>query len=119
MNELLKKIRLKDASNQWSQFIFFTGIIIIIQWLDKSFVKLSSKLFPQDFGTKFFPEKAECRVRDAIFTDAAVFLLMVISAAPNVEYDNTGEKNELASLIGSFNPSWDEDGGSFLIIHSS
>ena len=25
--------------------------------------------------------------------------------------DNTGEKNELASLIGSFNPSWDEDGG--------
>ena len=26
--------------------------------------------------------------------------------------DNTGEKNELASLIGSFNPSWDEEGGS-------
>lgn len=25
--------------------------------------------------------------------------------------DNTGEKNELASLIGSFNPSWDEDDG--------
>ena len=25
--------------------------------------------------------------------------------------DNTGEKNELASLIGSFNPSWDENGG--------
>ena len=24
--------------------------------------------------------------------------------------DNTGEKNELASLIGSFNPSWDENG---------
>lgn len=26
--------------------------------------------------------------------------------------DNTGEKNELASLIGGFNPVWDEEGGS-------
>lgn len=26
--------------------------------------------------------------------------------------DNTGEKNELATLIGNFNPSWDYEGGS-------
>ena len=26
--------------------------------------------------------------------------------------DNTGEKNELATLIGNFNPSWDAKGGS-------
>ena len=26
--------------------------------------------------------------------------------------DNTGEKNELATLIGNFNPSWDSEGGS-------
>ena len=26
--------------------------------------------------------------------------------------DNTGEKNELATLIGNFNPTWDADGGS-------
>ena len=25
--------------------------------------------------------------------------------------DNTGEKNELASLIGNFNPAWDAEGG--------
>lgn len=25
--------------------------------------------------------------------------------------DNTGEKNELATLIGNFNPSWDYEGG--------
>ena len=24
--------------------------------------------------------------------------------------DNTGEKNELATLIGNFNPSWDYEG---------
>ena len=24
--------------------------------------------------------------------------------------DNTGEKNELASLIGNFNPTWDAEG---------
>ena len=26
--------------------------------------------------------------------------------------DNTGEKNELATLIGGFNPAWDAQGGS-------
>lgn len=26
--------------------------------------------------------------------------------------DNTGEKNELATLIGNFNPAWDAQGGS-------
>ena len=31
---------------------------------------------------------------------------------PLDQNDNTGEKNELASLIGSFNPAWDAKGGS-------
>ncbi len=29
---------------------------------------------------------------------------------PLDQNDNTGEKNELASLIGSFNPAWDAKG---------
>ena len=35
---------------------------------------------------------------------------------PLDQNDNTGEKNELASLIGSFNPAWDAKG--IMMMHS-
>ena len=46
-----------------------------------------------------------------IIRRTAAFGKMVCLMQPLDNNDNTGEKNEVASLIGNFNPAWDAEGG--------
>lgn len=139
MNELLKKIRLKDASafTHSGKFhaddVFSSAFVIIFnqeihnpscnkvpETLTASYstlgaadmtitrktaasVKMASHyaafgLLWEELGTEILGEELAAKFDEAF-------------VQPLDNNDNTGEKNELASLIGSFNPSWDEDGG--------
>ena len=76
--------RIKIA-DQRGKFIFFTGIVIDIQWLDKGFIKFLCQLLTEDFRPEFFPEKTKCRIGNAVVTDTAVFLVVVILPSSNIK----------------------------------
>ena len=76
-----------EITDQSSKFILLSGIIIIIQWLYKGFIEFLRQFFSENFCAKFLPEKPKCRIRYAVLTDSAVFLVMVISAATDIKYD--------------------------------
>ena len=76
--------RIKIADER-GKFVFFTGIVIDIQWLDKGFIEFLCQLLTEDFRPEFFPEKTKCRIGNAVVTDTAVFLVVVILPSSNIK----------------------------------
>lgn len=139
MNELLKKIRLKDASAFTHSGKFHADDVFssaLLLYLNPEITILRGNKVPEDFDGIVFDigrgrydhHQKDSRIRENGIPYAAFGLLWEelgteilgeelaakfdeAFVQPLDNNDNTGEKNELASLIGSFNPSWDEDGG--------
>lgn len=139
MNELLKKIRLKDASAFTHSGKFHADDVFssaLLLYLNPEITILRGNKVPEDFDGIIFDigrgrydhHQKDSRIRENDIPYAAFGLLWEelgteilgeelaakfdeAFVQPLDNNDNTGEKNELASLIGSFNPSWDEDGG--------
>ena len=139
MNELLKKIRLKDASAFTHSGKFHADDVFssaLLLYLNPEITILRGNKVPEDFDGIIFDigrgrydhHQKDSRIRENGIPYAAFGLLWEelgteilgeelaakfdeAFVQPLDNNDNTGEKNELASLIGSFNPSWDEDGG--------
>ena len=138
MNELLKKIRLKDASAFTHSGKFHADDVFssaLLLYLNPEITILRGNKVPEDFDGIIFDigrgrydhHQKDSRIRENGIPYAAFGLLWEelgteilgeelaakfdeAFVQPLDNNDNTGEKNELASLIGSFNPSWDEDG---------
>ena len=72
-------------ADERGKFVFFTGIVIDIQWLDKGFIEFLCQLLTEDFRPEFFPEKTKCRIGNAVVTDTAVFLVVVILPSSNIK----------------------------------
>ena len=94
--------RIKIA-DQCGKLVFFACIVIDIQRLDKRFVKVLCQFLPVDFRSQFFPEKAECCVWNAIITDTAVFLVMVILPSSDIKNKTfIIVRNRISTCDGNF-----------------
>ena len=139
MNQLLEMIRQKDASafthsgNFHADDVFSSALLL---YLNPEITITRGNKVPEDFDGIVFDigrgrydhHQKDSRIRENGIPYAAFGLLWEdlgceilgdelaekfdeAFVQPLDNNDNTGEKNELASLIGSFNPSWDENGG--------
>ena len=139
MNQLLEMIRQKDASafthsgNFHADDVFSSALLL---YLNPEITITRGNKVPEDFDGivfdigrgKYDHHQKDSRIRENGIPYAAFGLLWEdlgceilgdelaekfdeAFVQPLDNNDNTGEKNELASLIGSFNPSWDENGG--------
>ena len=139
MNQLLEMIRQKDASAFTHSGKFHADDVFssaLLLYLNPEITITRGNKVPEDFDGivfdigrgKYDHHQKDSRIRENGIPYAAFGLLWedlgceilgdelaekfdeaVVQPLDN--NDNTGEKNELASLIGSFNPSWDENGG--------
>ena len=139
MNQLLKMIRQKDASAFTHSGKFHADDVFssaLLLYLNPEITITRGNKVPDDFDGIVFDigrgrydhHQKDSRIRENGIPYAAFGLLWEdlgceilgdelaekfdeAFVQPLDNNDNTGEKNELASLIGSFNPSWDENGG--------
>ena len=139
MNQLLKMIRQKDASAFTHNGKFHADDVFssaLLLYLNPEITITRGNKVPDDFDGIVFDigrgrydhHQKDSRIRENGIPYAAFGLLWEdlgceilgdelaekfdeAFVQPLDNNDNTGEKNELASLIGSFNPSWDENGG--------
>ena len=139
MNQLLEMIRQKDASAFTHSGKFHADDVFssaLLLYLNPEITITSGNKVPDDFDGIVFDigrgsydhHQKDSRIRENGISYAAFGLLWEdlgceilgdelaekfdeAFVQPLDNNDNTGEKNELASLIGSFNPSWDENGG--------
>ena len=139
MNQLLEMIRQKDASafthsGKFRADDVFSSALLL--YLNPEITITRGNKVPEDFDGivfdigrgKYDHHQKDSRIRENGIPYAAFGLLWEdlgceilgdelaekfdeAFVQPLDNNDNTGEKNELASLIGSFNPSWDENGG--------
>ena len=139
MNQLLEMIRQKDAtafthSGKFHADDVFSSALLL--YLNPEITITRGNKVPEDFNGivfdigrgKYDHHQKDSRIRENGIPYAAFGLLWEdlgceilgdelaekfdeAFVQPLDNNDNTGEKNELASLIGSFNPSWDENGG--------
>ena len=135
MNELLKKIRLKDASAFTHSGKFHADDVFssaLLLYLNPEITILRGNKVPEDFDGIIFDigrgrydhHQKDSRIRENGIPYAAFGLLWEelgteilgeelaakfdeAFVQPLDNNDNTGEKNELATLIGNFNPGWD------------
>lgn len=140
MNQLLEMIRQKDASAFTHSGKFHADDVFssaLLLYLNPEITITRGNKVPDDFDGIVFDigrgrydhHQKDSRIRENGISYAAFGLLWEdlgceilgdelaekfdeAFVQPLDNNDNTGEKNELASLIGSFNPSWDENGGS-------
>ena len=139
MNQLLEMIRQKDASAFTHSGKFHADDVFssaLLLYLNPEITITRGNKVPEDFNGivfdigrgKYDHHQKDSRIRENGIPYAAFGLLWEdlgceilgdelaekfdeAFVQPLDNNDNTGEKNELASLIGSFNPSWDENGG--------
>ena len=139
MNQLLEMIRQKDASAFTHSGKFHADDVFssaLLLYLNPEITITRGNKVPDDFDGivfdigrgKYDHHQKDSRIRENGISYAAFGLLWEdlgceilgdelaekfdeAFVQPLDNNDNTGEKNELASLIGSFNPSWDENGG--------
>ena len=139
MNQLLEMIRQKDASAFTHSGKFHADDVFssaLLLYLNPEITITRENKVPDDFDGIVFDigrgrydhHQKDSRIRENGIPYAAFGLLWEdlgceilgdelaekfdeAFVQPLDNNDNTGEKNELASLIGSFNPSWDENGG--------
>lgn len=139
MNQLLEMIRQKDASAFTHSGKFHADDVFssaLLLYLNPEITITRGNKVPEDFDGIVFDigrgrydhHQKDSRIRENGIPYAAFGLLWedlgceILGSElaekfdeafvqPLDNNDNTGEKNELASLIGSFNPSWDENGG--------
>ena len=139
MNQLLEMIRQKDASAFTHSGKFHADDVFssaLLLYLNPEITITRGNKVPEDFDGIVFDigrgrydhHQKDSRIRENGISYAAFGLLWEdlgceilgdelaekfdeAFVQPLDNNDNTGEKNELASLIGSFNPSWDENGG--------
>ena len=139
MNQLLEMIRQKDASAFTHSGKFHADDVFssaLLLYLNPEITITRGNKVPEDFDGivfdigrgKYDHHQKDSRIRENGIPYAAFGLLWEdlgceilgdelaekfdeAFVQPLDNNDNTGEKNELASLIGSFNPSWDENGG--------
>ena len=139
MNQLLEMIRKKDASAFTHSGKFHADDVFssaLLLYLNPEITITRGNKVPDDFDGIVFDigrgrydhHQKDSRIRENGIPYAAFGLLWEdlgceilgdelaekfdeAFVQPLDNNDNTGEKNELASLIGSFNPSWDENGG--------
>lgn len=139
MNQLLEMIRQKDASAFTHSGKFHADDVFssaLLPYLNPEITITRGNKVPEDFDGivfdigrgKYDHHQKDSRIRENGIPYAAFGLLWEdlgceilgdelaekfdeAFVQPLDNNDNTGEKNELASLIGSFNPSWDENGG--------
>ena len=134
MNQLLEMIRQKDASAFTHSGKFHADDVFssaLLLYLNPEITITRGNKVPDDFDGIVFDigrGRYDSRIRENGISYAAFGLLWEdlgceilgdelaekfdeAFVQPLDNNDNTGEKNELASLIGSFNPSWDENGG--------
>ena len=139
MNQLLEMIRQKDASAFTHSGKFHADDVFssaLLLYLNPEITITRGNKVPDDFDGLVFDigrgrydhHQKDSRIRENGISYAAFGLLWEdlgceilgdelaekfdeAFVQPLDNNDNTGEKNELASLIGSFNPSWDENGG--------
>lgn len=139
MNQLLEMIRQKDASAFTHSGKFHADDVFssaLLLYLNPEITVTRGNKVPEDFDGivfdigrgKYDHHQKDSRIRENGIPYAAFGLLWEdlgceilgdelaekfdeAFVQPLDNNDNTGEKNELASLIGSFNPSWDENGG--------
>ena len=139
MNQLLEMIRQKDASAFTHSGKFHADDVFssaLLLYLNPEITITRENKVPDDFDGIVFDigrgrydhHQKDSRIRENGISYAAFGLLWEdlgceilgdelaekfdeAFVQPLDNNDNTGEKNELASLIGSFNPSWDENGG--------
>lgn len=139
MNQLLEMIRQKDASAFTHSGKFHADDVFssaLLLYLNPEITITRGNKVPEDFDGivfdigrgKYDHHQKDNRIRENGIPYAAFGLLWEdlgceilgdelaekfdeAFVQPLDNNDNTGEKNELASLIGSFNPSWDENGG--------
>lgn len=139
MNQLLEMIRQKDASAFTHSGKFHADDVFssaLLLYLNPEIKITRGNKVPDDFDGIVFDigrgrydhHQKDSRIRENGIPYAAFGLLWEdlgceilgdelaekfdeAFVQPLDNNDNTGEKNELASLIGSFNPSWDENGG--------
>ena len=139
MNQLLEMIRQKDASAFTHSGKFHADDVFssaLLLYLNPEITITRGNKVPEDFDGivfdigrgKYDHHQKDSRIRENGIPYASFGLLWEdlgceilgdelaekfdeAFVQPLDNNDNTGEKNELASLIGSFNPSWDENGG--------
>ena len=139
MNQLLEMIRQKDASAFTHSGKFHADDVFssaLLLYLNPEITITRGNKVPDDFDGIVFDigrgrydhHQKDSRIRENGIPYAAFGLLWEdlgceilgdelaekfdeAFVQPLDNNDNTGEKNELASLIGSFNPSWDENSG--------
>ena len=139
MNQLLEMIRQKDASAFTHSGKFHADDVFssaLLLYLNPEITITRGNKVPEDFDGivfdigrgKYDHHQKDSRIRENGIPYAAFGLLWedlgceILGDELAEKFDeafvqpldnnvNTGEKNELASLIGSFNPSWDENGG--------
>ena len=139
MNQLLEMIRQKDASAFTHSGKFHADDVFssaLLLYLNPEITITRGNKVPDDFDGIVFDigrgrydhHQKDSRIRENGISYASFGLLWEdlgceilgdelaekfdeAFVQPLDNNDNTGEKNELASLIGSFNPSWDENGG--------
>ena len=139
MNQLLEMIRQKDASAFTHSGKFHADDVFssaLLLYLNPEITITRGNKVPDDFDGIVFDigrgrydhHQKDSRIRENGISYAAFGLLWEdlgceilgdelaekfdeAFVQPLDNNDYTGEKNELASLIGSFNPSWDENGG--------
>ena len=139
MNQLLNKIRKKDAKafthgGKFHADDVFSAALLL--YLNPEIQISRGNQVPEDFDGIVFDigrgaydhHQKDSRIRKNGVPYAAFGLLWEALGAeilgeelalsfdetfvqPLDNNDNTGEKNELASLIGNFNPAWDAEGG--------
>ena len=139
MNQLLNEIRKKDAKafthgGKFHADDVFSAALLL--YLNPEIQISRGNQVPEDFDGLVFDigrgaydhHQKDSRIRENGVPYAAFGLLWEALGAeilgeelalsfdetfvqPLDNNDNTGEKNELASLIGNFNPAWDAEGG--------
>ena len=139
MNDLLNKIRTQNAtafthSGKFHADDVFSSALLL--YLNPEITIIRGNRVPEDFAGIVFDigrgpydhHQKDSRVRENGVPYAAFGLLWEALGAeilgeelaqkfdesfvqPLDNNDNTGEKNELATLIGNFNPTWDAEGG--------
>lgn len=138
MNQLLEKIRQKDASAFTHSGKFHADDVFsaaLLLYLNPELTITRGNVVPDDYQGLVFDigrgqydhHQKDSRVRENGVPYAAFGLLWEALGAeilgeelaekfdesfvqPLDNNDNTGEKNELATLIGNFNPGWDSKG---------
>lgn len=139
MNELMEQIKKKDARSFTHGGKFHADDVFsaaLLFYINPEITILRGNRVPDDFNGIVFDigrgaydhHQRDSRVRENGVPYAAFGLLWEAVGAeilgeelaeefdeafvqPLDHNDNTGEKNELATLIGNFNPTWDAQGG--------